>query len=103
MRGLRRLMALVSGVAMLPFLAILATVALAALFGCDVNEGGPQACMVLGTDWGGFLSGLLAFGWLGLLTIPFLMGIFLVWLSIEAFVWWRKRRKARRQNANEAA
>ncbi len=103
MRGLRRLMAIVSGVAMLPFLAILATVGLAALFGCDVNEGGPQACMALGTDWGGFLSSLLTFGWLGLVTIPFLMGIFVIWLSIEAFVWWRKRRKARRLIEDEAA
>mgnify|MGYP003525239523 FL=1 len=103
MGGLRRMMAIVSGLAMLPFLAILLTIALASLFGCEVNEGGPQACMVFGADWGGFLSGLLTFGWLGLVTIPFLMGIFIIWLSIEAFAWWRNRRKARRETADEAA
>lgn len=96
MRTLRRLMVVVSALAMLPFLMILLTVMLAALFGCDVNEGGPQTCVAFGADWGGVLSGLLAGGWLGLLTIPFLMGIFLIWLVIEGYVFRRKRRKASR-------
>lgn len=103
MRAFRRLIGIASALALLPFLIILLTVALAGIFGCDVNESGPQTCMAFGSDWGGVLSGMLSAGWLGLLTIPFLMGIFIIWLAVEAAASWRKRRKARRTTLKETS
>ncbi len=96
MRRLRKSMIIVSVLALLPFLMMVATLGLATVLGCDVNESGPQTCMVFGSDWGGLLSGMLTAGWMGLVTIPLLMCVFAVWLAIEGLAWWRRRRRRRR-------
>ena len=103
MRRLRKLMIFVSALALVPFLMMVLTLGLATLFGCDVNESGPQTCMVFGSDWGELLSGMLTAGWMGLVTIPLLMCIFVIWLAVEALAWWRRRRRQRRAMREAAA
>ena len=82
--------------AMLPLVFILLTALLAGLMGCEVNDGGALPCIVGGVDFGGLLSGMLALGWLGLLTIPALMAVLGLWGLAEAGSHWRRRRRERR-------
>ena len=58
MTNLRRAMIAVAALCMLPMAAVLVSAVLAALLSCELNEGGTTACIVLGADFGGFLSGL---------------------------------------------
>ena len=99
----RRLMAVLAGFALLPLFAILVTATVAGVLGCEVNEGGPTPCLVYGTDIGEVLSSLMVIGWFGLLTIPLLMALFAVWAVLEAYVWGRQRRKARRASRESNA
>ncbi len=92
----RRILALVAAIALLPLLGLLVTALLAGVLGCEVNESGPTACMMMGTDIGGVLSGMLTVGWFGLVTIPLLMLLVGLWSLVEAYVWGRQRRKSRR-------
>lgn len=103
MRLTRRFMAILAGIALLPLLAILVTATVAGVLGCEVNEGGPTPCVVYGTDIGGFLSSLMVTGWFGLMTIPLLMVLVAVWALLEAYVWGRQRRKARRASRESNA
>ncbi|MBX9683952.1 MAG: hypothetical protein K2X41_09205 [Hyphomicrobium sp.] len=82
--------------ALLPIAVAVMTAGLATLTGCDVSEIGPEVCTVLGVDIGGTLSGLLAGGWLGLVTIPFVMIAAALWLLVESLALFGRRRKARR-------
>lgn len=99
----RRILAIVAGISLLPLLGILLTATIAGVAGCEVNEGGPTPCIVFGSDIGELLSGMLTLGWFGLLTIPFLMVLVAVWSLVEAYVWGRQRRKARRANSESNA
>jgi hypothetical protein len=92
----RRILAILAGISLLPLLGILLTALVAGVAGCEVNEGGPTPCVVFGSDIGEILSSLLTVGWFGLLTIPFLMILVAIWSLVEAYVWGRRRRKARR-------
>lgn len=96
MRMSRRILALLAALALLPLLGILLTALLAGAFGCEVSEAGPTPCLIFGFDAGGLLSSMLTMGWLGLLTIPFLMLLVGLWALVEAYVWGRQRRKSRR-------
>lgn len=96
MRLSRRILTIVAALALLPLIATLLTALVAGLAGCEVNEGGPTPCMIMGMDAGGLLSAMLTMGWFGLLTIPILMMLVGVWALIEAYVSGRQRRKSRR-------
>lgn len=97
MRAIRRTMAILAVIALLPLFAVLLTATVAGIAGCEVNEAGPMPCMVFGTDIGGVLSGLMITGWFSLLTIPALMTLAGIWALLEAYTWNRRRRKAKRQ------
>lgn len=88
--------------AMLPMALILLAAALAAVTGCEINEAAPQPCTVLGGDFGATLTGLVSVGWLGLLSIPFVMLLVCVWLLAESGSAMRRRRRARREQAGGA-
>ncbi|MGL4397609.1 MAG: hypothetical protein ACRCS9_13795 [Hyphomicrobium sp.] len=96
MRFIRRLVAVIAALCMVPFAAVMVSALLAALLGCELNEGTVEVCSVFGVDVGGMLSGLFVTGWLALITLPLLMLVVMTWLSLEAWVEWRKRRKVRR-------
>ncbi len=96
MRRTRKTVVGLCVLAMLPLLFILLTALLAGLMGCEVNEGGAMPCVIGGIDFGGFLSGMLTMGWLGLITIPALMAVLGLWGLAEAGSHWRRRRKERR-------
>jgi hypothetical protein len=89
--------------ALAPLALIMLTALLALIFGCEVNEAAPQACYVLGFDMGAVLGGLLALGWLGLLTIPALLYLVPIWLAAEAVAWLVRRRRHRRSFAGQQA
>lgn len=97
MRTIRRTMWVLAITALLPLLAVLLTATVAGVVGCEVNEGGATPCIVLGTDIGSVLSGLMVTGWFSLLTIPALMILAGAWALLEAYTWNRRRRKAKRQ------
>ena len=99
----RRIMGLIAGIALLPLLAILLTAVFAGVLGCDVNEGGPTPCVVMGLDIGDLLSGMLTTGWFGLVTIPLLMVRVGLWALVEAYVWGRQRRKLKRSTRESNA
>ena len=101
MRLSRRILMIVAALSLLPLVGILLTALVAGVAGCEVNEGGPTPCIIMGMDAGGLLSGMLTMGWFGLLTIPFLMVLVGVWALVEAYVWGRQRRKSRRAAARE--
>jgi hypothetical protein len=62
MRIIRRLMAILARIALLPLLATLVTATVAAVLGCEVNEAGPTPCIVYGLDIGSVLSSLMVTG-----------------------------------------
>lgn len=101
MRLSRRIMTIMAALSLLPLVGILLTALLAGLFGCEVNEGGPTPCLIMGMDAGGMLSGMMTLGWFALLTIPLLMMLVGVWALVEAYMWGRQRRKSRRAAARE--
>ena len=103
MHRLRRAMIAISAIALLPLAFVLLTIVLSTLLGCDVDESGTGSCVAFGRDWGELLSVLFSTGWLSLLTIPLLMGVYLVWGVIEGLVWWRGRRQLRRRNRETGA
>lgn len=70
-----------------PALAVLASMGIASISGCDVHEGFSNACHMLGFDVGPLLHQLFLMGWFMLLTIPYgvialaaLFAVFLVHL-----------------------
>lgn len=56
--------------ALWPVAAVLVATGLTAITGCDVNEGGVQACNLLGLDIGELLYTLFVSGWYALVTLP---------------------------------
>lgn len=96
MRTIRRSMVVLAIIALLPLFAVLVTATVAGVLGCEVNEGGPTPCIVMGTDIGELLSGLMITGWFSLMTIPVLMALAGAWGLLEAYSWFRRRRKTRR-------
>jgi hypothetical protein len=96
MRLIRRLVAVLAALALLPMAALMFGAALAGLLGCEVNEGGAVPCVVAGADFGPFLSGLVTVGWLELIILPALMGVLALWGVAEGIHVARQRRRQRR-------
>ncbi len=92
----RRTFVVLAGLCLLPLVSVLVSAALAALLGCELNEGVTNVCSVAGIDVGGFLSGLFVTGWLALITLPLLMCILALWALVEWGSLWRKRRRDRK-------
>ncbi len=92
----RRVLAIIACIALLPLLGLLLTALIAGVTGCEVSEMATSPCMVMGMDIGDMLSNMLSGGWFGLVTIPFLIVLVGLWSLVEAYVWGRQRRKARR-------
>ncbi len=92
----RRTFIVLTGLCLLPLAAVIISAALAALMGCELNEGAANVCNVAGIDFGGFLSSLFVMGWLALITLPLLMCILALWALVEWGAWWRKKRRDRK-------
>lgn len=70
-------------VALGPLLSAGSAGAIAAQFGCTLNEGDVHPCVIAGHDWGGTLYAMGVLGWLMLLTIwllPVVLGLWVMWL-----------------------
>lgn len=102
MTGLRRAILAVSIFCLLPLAAVAVSAVFAAVFGCELSEAGTSACVVLGLDVSGFLQTLFVTGWMGLVTLPILMGVLALWLLVEGIASWRRRRRMRRADRAEA-
>ncbi|MEQ1717195.1 MAG: hypothetical protein ABL907_14635 [Hyphomicrobium sp.] len=103
MTNVRRIIAVLAGLCLLPFAGVLFSALLAALLGCELNEGGTETCSVLGLDVGGVLSSLFVMGWMALITLPLLMGLLAVWAFLEGGVFWRRRRRDRKAEAGASS
>jgi hypothetical protein len=78
--------------ALSPFNVVVVASLVATRNGCLVNESAPQPCVILGHDYGALLYQMTVFGWLGLLTVPIAMLLFLgwaVWLAAALVSGWR--------------
>lgn len=95
----RKTFAVLIGLCLLPLAAVMFGAALAALVGCELNEGVTNVCNVAGIDIGGLLSGLFVMGWLALITLPLLMGVLVLWALVEWGSLWRKKRRDRKSEA----
>jgi hypothetical protein len=72
-------------IAIAPLLVAMAAGAVGALFGCNINEGGTDPCVVLGVPLGGTLASIGIMGWFGVITLP--LGLLaLVLFSVLAFI-----------------
>lgn len=81
--------------ALLPVAAVLLASLLATIAGCNVNEGGAEACSLLGLDIGGLLYMLFVSGWFALITLPIGVPAVLVGLvlyGIAKVTLWRRNR-----------
>ncbi len=96
----RRTFAVLTGLCLLPLAAVIFSAALAALMGCELNEGVTNVCQIAGIDIGGFLSGLFVMGWLALITLPLLMCVLALWALVEWGSWWRKKRHDRKSESS---
>lgn len=99
----RRTFVVLIGLCLIPLAAVMVSAALAALMGCELNEGVTNVCNIAGVDIGGLLSGLFVTGWLALITLPLLMCILALWALVEWGAWWRKRRRDRKAEINSDA
>ena len=95
----RKAFVVLIGLCLLPLAAVMFSAALAALAGCELNEGVTNVCSVAGIDIGGLLSGLFVMGWLALITLPLLMCVLVLWALVEWGALWRKKRRARKSEA----
>lgn len=96
MHNLRRVFIALIALCLLPLAAVLLSALIAAVMGCELNEGVQQTCSLLGLDIGGVLSTMFVMGWFALMTIPLLVGILALWAILEGGVVWRKRRHDRK-------
>ena len=55
---------------LLPVFLTLLGMGIAAVAGCEIGGGGPQTCLILGSDWGETLYTLTMMHWYALLTLP---------------------------------
>lgn len=86
----RTIFVLVPGsiVAFAPVVAVLICGALARLFGCQVDEGGPHQCMAFGHDIGDLLYTLGVSGWLMIFLALVMLAVTLGWIAfaIDAII-----------------
>ena len=81
----------------LPILTLLIAVLFASAFGCDLNEGMVNPCVVLGVDFGGLLYPMAVGGWFAMFTIPLAALALIVWLiALVVLLLVRRHRRAGR-------
>lgn len=77
-----------------PAVAVLAAGGIAALLGCELDEGSAHACTVVGVDIGEWLYAGFVFGWLLLITLPLMFATAVAWVVVWFRAWWARRRDA---------
>ena len=75
----------------LPLLLAMGASTVADWYGCTVNEGMSNPCIVGGVDYGDTFYTFFVLGWLGLVTIPLGLIAALVWTAIFAITRARAR------------
>ena len=90
---------LLLGFTLFPVFSVMFTSVVADANGCSVNEGAPQPCMVMGSDWGELLYATGVMGWFMLVTLPLGGGALIVWLVmiIIHLAAWKRARRAHSQ------
>lgn len=83
MKWVRRAAVLAILASLLPLASTLAASLIAQWYGCRLNEGSVNPCMIGGMDWGATLYNLFVMGWLMLLTLPIAMLTGLAWIVTE--------------------
>ena len=76
-----------------PLLVSLLASAFANINGCDLHEGFPNPCIVLGLDWGETLYAMWTLGWLTLASLPVAIVILVVYLGAMLVRWIKGRAK----------
>lgn len=93
MRWLGLIFTVVMGALLLPVAAPFSAMAIAAIGGCRVDEGGIYPCEIAGFDFGTLVATLFVSGWLALATLPMALAATLAWIVCEVVaVIWRRRR-----------
>ena len=65
-----------------PILTLLIAALFGSAFGCDLNEGIINPCVVLGVDFGGLLYPMAVGGWFAMFTVPLAALALAVWLIV---------------------
>jgi hypothetical protein len=76
-----------------PLLAVLATVLVANVLGCTVDEGSIHPCLFAGRDLGPLLYSMGMMGWLLILTAPLMVLVLLGWGLMGGLAIWRAVRR----------
>jgi hypothetical protein len=76
-----------------PLLAMVAAGLTADHFGCRLHEGFVNPCVIGGRDYGETLYNMAMMGWLMLFTLPYGVGLLLVWAVTEIVRLVRLRRQ----------
>jgi len=79
--------------ALSPTLTVMAVGIIAYAFGCPVNEGFVQPCMVFGFDIGESIYSAGALGWYGLLTLPLGLVVLVVYILVALVSTLKKRKR----------
>ena len=79
--------------AILPLVLTLVGAGIASNYGCSVNEGNVNPCVIDGTDWGETLAFFGISFWYLLATVPLGCLLFVIWLIVLVIhrVRWNKR------------
>lgn len=86
-------LALIVAVAAAPFVATLGAGGIAAVLGCQLDEGNVHPCVVLGVDLGYALYATALSGLLMLITLPAAGIALLIWLIVAGIVLFARRRR----------
>jgi hypothetical protein len=76
-----------------PLLSTLLAVLFASAFGCALNEGFVNPCVVLGLDFGGLLYPMGLAAWFVMLTVPLAGLALLVWLVVLVVLLFNRRHR----------
>jgi hypothetical protein len=83
MRVFRTLIILLLLLCLVPPLSLLAAGLIARWAGCELDPNVPVTCTVLGGDYGGYLFGLVDFGYYAVETIPAFVALLAGWVTVE--------------------
>lgn len=83
MRFLRTLIILSLLLCLVPPLSLLAAGLIARWAGCGLDPNMPVTCTILGSDYGGLLFTLVDFGYYTIETIPAIVALLAVWVTVE--------------------
>lgn len=78
--------------ALLPMVSLVFAATVANIGGCELNEAGAHACVLLGVDWGEALALMAMMGWLVFFTVPLGGLAALVGLVLYVVARWRARK-----------